>query len=91
MAKAIASLRQMTTKASEDPSRYAPWKNGFNVGYIFTKKDNAVPFPLQQSMFSQFPPGSFSATMDTGHSPVFSSPKELAENLVAAYKHVNTL
>ncbi|KLU86115.1 hypothetical protein MAPG_05134 [Magnaporthiopsis poae ATCC 64411] len=91
VAKGIASLRQMTSKAFEEPSQYAPWNNGFNVGYIFTEKDNAVPLALQQAMFSQFPPGSFNATMDTGHAPVFSKPKELADNLVAAYKHVKPL
>ncbi|KAL8372156.1 hypothetical protein RB595_001786 [Gaeumannomyces hyphopodioides] len=91
VAEAIAALRQMTSKAFEEPSRYAPWKNGFNVGYIFTTEDVAVPFSFQQAMFSQFPAGSFTATMETGHSPFFNEPKELADNLVAAYKHAKTL
>ncbi|KAL8302442.1 hypothetical protein RB593_000947 [Gaeumannomyces tritici] len=80
----------MTSKAFEEPSRYAPWKNGFSVGYIFTTKDACVPYPVQQAMFSQFPAGSFTATMETGHSPFLNKPKELADNLVAAYRHAKT-
>ncbi|KAL8372154.1 hypothetical protein RB595_001786 [Gaeumannomyces hyphopodioides] len=84
-------VQWVTATAFEEPSRYAPWKNGFNVGYIFTTEDVAVPFSFQQAMFSQFPAGSFTATMETGHSPFFNEPKELADNLVAAYKHAKTL
>ncbi|KAL8399813.1 hypothetical protein RB594_000288 [Gaeumannomyces avenae] len=90
VAKAIASLRRMTSKAFEELSRYAPWKNGFSVGYIFTTKDVCVPYPVQQAMFSQFPAGSFTATMETGHSPFLNKPKELADNLVAAYRHAKS-
>ncbi|KAL8289958.1 hypothetical protein RB597_001552 [Gaeumannomyces tritici] len=87
VAKASASLHSEPWKITTETATYAPWKHGFNVGYIFCELDNAIPLAVQQGMAAQFPAGSFTATMNASHSPFMSKPKELADHLVAALKH----
>ncbi|KAL8375644.1 hypothetical protein RB595_006972 [Gaeumannomyces hyphopodioides] len=87
VAKSVAALRSEPFKITSETATYAPWKEGFKVGYIFCELDNAIGIAAQKGMASQFPAGSFTATMNASHSPFLSQPKELADHLVAALKH----
>ncbi|KAK4233417.1 hypothetical protein C8A03DRAFT_19516 [Achaetomium macrosporum] len=88
VAQAVAALRPEPVKTLQQPSRYAPWTESFNVAFIHTSLDRAINISTQNAVSSQFPAGSFMATINTGHSPFLSQPKELADNLIAAYQHV---
>ncbi|KAL8351290.1 hypothetical protein RB598_006191 [Gaeumannomyces tritici] len=89
VAKCVAALRPEPFKIVQDASRYAPWtEDNFNVAYIHTELDQAIDISVQNSLSSQFPAGSFIATMNAGHSPFLSQPKELADNIIAAHQHL---
>ncbi|KAL8290923.1 hypothetical protein RB597_008948 [Gaeumannomyces tritici] len=89
VAKCVAALRPEPFKIVQDASRYAPWtEDNFNVAYIHTELDQAIDISVQNSLSSQFPAGSFMATMNAGHSPFLSQPKELADNIIAAHQHL---
>ncbi|KAK5637288.1 hypothetical protein RRF57_013000 [Xylaria bambusicola] len=77
--KAIAALRPMSPQVLRDEVKHEPWKQGFEVGYIFTVNDNQLPIDVQKTMSSQFPDGSFSANLASGHSPFLNIPDALAD------------
>ncbi|KAI1739862.1 Alpha/beta hydrolase fold-1 [Xylaria scruposa] len=85
--KAIASLKPMPLQMMKDISAYDP-RGTFEVGYIFAEKDQALPISAQDAMFSQFPAGSFSARLDSSHSPFLSMPDTLADTIENATKYV---
>ena len=87
VAKCAAALGPEPLKITTETATYAPWKEGFNVAYIFCELDNAIPIAAQKGMASQFPADAFTATMNASHSPFLSRPKELADHLVAALEH----
>ncbi|KAI1747146.1 Alpha/beta hydrolase fold-1 [Xylaria castorea] len=86
--KAVAALRPMPLQIAKDISAYDPRDGTFEVGYIFAEKDHAIHISAQDAMFSQFPVGSFSARLDSGHSPFFSMPDTLADTIENATKYV---
>lgn len=90
VAKSVAALGPEPLKTTKETATYAPWKEGFNVGYIFCELDNAISIAAQKAMASQFPADAFTATMNASHSPFLSRPKELADNLVAALEHAKS-
>ncbi|KAK8104899.1 hypothetical protein PG999_008258 [Apiospora kogelbergensis] len=69
-----SSLRAMTDKGT-----FAPWDAGFQMGFIHTEDDQAIPIAIQKQMAAQFPAGSFSATLKSSHSPFLSMPEQLSE------------
>ncbi|KAI3331190.1 hypothetical protein F4824DRAFT_491650 [Ustulina deusta] len=86
--KAIDDLKPMPLRVLTDISAYSPLDGGFEVGYIFAEKDQAVPIGVQHAMFSQFPAGSFSASLASSHSPFFSIPDTLADTIQKATESV---
>lgn len=80
----------MPLQIALDKSAYAPWKEAFEVGYIFTEKDQALGPSTQRRMFSNFPAGSFSASLDSSHSPFLSRPDALADIIQNAINHIIT-
>ncbi|KAI6087579.1 hypothetical protein F4821DRAFT_105678 [Hypoxylon rubiginosum] len=87
-AKAVAALEPMPFQMAIDKSTYAPFNEAFEVGYIFMEKDQALDVSAQRGMFSQFPAGSFSASLDSSHSPFLSMPVTLADIIQDAINHV---
>ncbi|KAI0870052.1 Alpha/beta hydrolase fold-1 [Hypoxylon argillaceum] len=86
--KAVDNLTTMPFDKAKEPSRYEPWNNGFEVGYIFAEADRALPIYLQKAMASQFPDGYFAASIACGHSPSLSNPDELADAIQNAVEYV---
>lgn len=80
----------MPLQVALDKSAYAPWNEAFEVGYIFTEKDQALGPNTQRRMFSNFPAGSFSASLDSSHSPFLSRPDALADIIQNAINHIIT-
>lgn len=80
-AKAVAAIAPMSLRSTTDPSTFAPWTQGFKMGYIFTEDDQAIPLVVQQGMASLFPDGSFTASLKSSHSPFLSMPEKLGEVL----------
>ncbi|XXH03953.1 hypothetical protein Hte_010361 [Hypoxylon texense] len=87
-AKAVTSLKVVPFQIVTDKSMYVPFNEGFEVGYIFAEKDQAVDISVQRSVFSLFPAGSFSASLDSSHSPFLSMPDALADVIQGAVNHV---
>ncbi|KAI0543781.1 Alpha/beta hydrolase fold-1 [Xylaria curta] len=85
--KAVAALKPMPLQMVKDKSVYDP-RGTFEVGYIFAEKDQALPIRAQEAMFSQFPAGSFSARLDSSHSPFLSMPDALADTIENAARYV---
>ncbi|TRX88533.1 hypothetical protein FHL15_010572 [Xylaria flabelliformis] len=85
--KAVAALKPMPLKIVKEKSAYDP-RGTFEAGYIFAEKDQALPISAQNAMFSQFPAGSFSARLDSSHSPFLSMPETLADTIENATKYV---
>lgn len=85
--KAVDALVPMPIRTATDVSPFDPREGGFEVGYIFAEEDKAVPLPAQQALFTSFPAGSFSASLNSSHSPFFSIPDTLADTIEKAYKH----
>ncbi|KAK2029655.1 alpha/beta-hydrolase [Colletotrichum zoysiae] len=83
-AKAVAALLPQPFKTTTDKSGYAPWTDGFEMGYIFTENDQAIPVEVQKSMQSAFPASSFTASLNSSHSPFLSMPKALGDVLQQA-------
>ncbi|KAK8038667.1 hypothetical protein PG993_007078, partial [Apiospora rasikravindrae] len=83
-AKAEAALLPHTLKAMEDKSGFAPWDNGFEMGYVFAEEDEAIPLVAQKAFQSQFPAGSFTASLKASHSPFLSMPEALGAVLEQA-------
>ncbi|KAK7921648.1 hypothetical protein PG985_009670 [Apiospora marii] len=79
-----ARLQPHSLKAMEDKSAFAPWDHGFEMGYIFAEEDQAIPLAAQRAMQSQFPAGSFTASLRAGHSPFLSVADELGDVLERA-------
>lgn len=84
---AVAALRPMPLQAVKDKSTFAPWNNGFEVGYIFAEQDEAIALDTQKSLASQFPAGSFTASLPSSHSPFLSMPKKVADVVDDAVNH----
>lgn len=84
VAEAVAALEPEPARIFSDDNTYEPWNNGVEVGFFFTKQDQAIPFATQQSMASQFPSGYVSYTMDSSHSPFMSMPEKVTEGVVLA-------
>ncbi|KAF6803825.1 hypothetical protein CMUS01_14993 [Colletotrichum musicola] len=83
-AKAVDALLPQPYKTFQDKSGFEPWNNGFEMGYIFAEQDQAIPLELQKLMASQFPEGSFTASLNASHSPFLSMPKALGDVLEEA-------
>lgn len=69
----------MPAQILNDRSTYDPRNRGFELGYIFTKKDRALSIETQKAMYSSFPEGSFSASLNSCHSPFLNMPDSLAD------------
>ncbi|GKT48963.1 pheophorbidase [Colletotrichum spaethianum] len=78
-AKAVAALCPQPVKPFQDKSGFEPWNEGFEMGYIFTEDDQALPLDKQIDMSSQFPASSFTATLTASHSPFLSVPEALGK------------
>ncbi|KAI1271284.1 alpha/beta-hydrolase [Xylaria sp. FL0933] len=89
--KALNGLQPMSSRVLTDISGYEPWNDGFGVGYIFTENDNTLPIDLQKTMCSRFPEGSFSTSLDSGHSPFLNMPDAVAEAIDEAIEYVVNL
>ncbi|KAI1802695.1 Alpha/beta hydrolase fold-1 [Daldinia bambusicola] len=87
-AKAVAGLKPMPMQMLLEESRYSPLNEGFDVGYIFLEDDKALVMDAQRAMFSQFPAGSFSASLYASHSPFLSMPAALADTIRDSISHV---
>ncbi|KAI0427887.1 Alpha/beta hydrolase fold-1 [Xylaria sp. FL1042] len=88
--KAVNALTPMSSQVLMGKSTYEPWNHGFEVGYIFTEDDNTLPIALQKTMYSQFPDGSFSASLASGHSPFLNLPDAVADVIRDGINHVLT-
>ncbi|KAI0427913.1 Alpha/beta hydrolase fold-1 [Xylaria sp. FL1042] len=86
--KAADALMPMPLRTTTDMSTYDPREEGFEVGYIFAEEDQALPIGAQKAMFAQFPVGSFSASLQSSHSPFLSMPETLADAIQRAVEHV---
>ncbi|KAI1347151.1 Alpha/beta hydrolase fold-1 [Xylaria sp. FL0043] len=86
--KAVEALRPMPVRTATDISAYDPLEAGFEVGYIFAEEDQALLPEAQKAMFARFPAGSFSASLQSSHSPFFSMPETLADTIQRAIEHV---
>ncbi|KAI1113849.1 Alpha/beta hydrolase fold-1 [Nemania sp. NC0429] len=87
--KAATSLVQMPFTMATGISTYEPWNHDFRVGYIFAEKDQALPCGVQRMLASQSPPGSFTASLQSSHSPFLSMPQVLADTLENAIRSAN--
>ncbi|KAK8867373.1 hypothetical protein PGQ11_005951 [Apiospora arundinis] len=85
--KAVAALRSETARSYDDMATYAPWADGVEVGYFFTEQDQAVPREAQTQFAAKFPPGSFSRTFNSSHSPFLSMPSHVVEAVKLAAEH----
>ncbi|KAI1292455.1 hypothetical protein F5Y03DRAFT_20983 [Xylaria venustula] len=86
--KAVDALEPMPAQTGRDISAYDPVDEGFEVGYIFTKEDQAISLEAQKAMFARFPINSFSASLVSSHSPFFSMPGALADTVQKAIEFV---
>ncbi|KAI1121409.1 hypothetical protein F5Y10DRAFT_288492 [Nemania abortiva] len=86
--KAIAALKPVPLQVVKDVSAYDPLDGKFEVGYIFTENDQAIPISAQEATFSRFPTGSFTANLSSSHSPFLSMPDALADTIQDAVKYV---
>ncbi|KAM0276532.1 hypothetical protein ACHAQH_006633 [Verticillium albo-atrum] len=85
-ANAIAQLKPQPFKTVQDKSASEPWNQGLQVGYIFTEQDQAFTMEAQRGLASQFPVGSFTASLNSSHSPFLSQPSALADVVELAVK-----
>ncbi|KAK1976335.1 Alpha/beta hydrolase fold-1 [Colletotrichum cereale] len=83
-AEAAAALCPQPGKTFRDKSGFEPWNEGFEMGYIFTEEDQALPLDRQIDMSSQFPASSFTATLTASHSPFLSMPEALGKTIQQA-------
>ncbi|KAK7926461.1 hypothetical protein PG985_003459 [Apiospora marii] len=83
-AKSVAALEPSSMRAMTDKGSFAPWDQGFEMGFIHTEDDQAIPIAIQKQMAAQFPAGSFTATLKSSHSPFLSMPERLGEVLEQA-------
>lgn len=83
-AKSVAALEPSSMRAMTDKGTFAPWDQGFQMGFIHTEDDQAIPLAIQKQMAAQFPADSFVATLKSSHSPFLSMPDKLAEVLEQA-------
>ncbi|KAK8133548.1 hypothetical protein PG984_005560 [Apiospora sp. TS-2023a] len=83
-AKLATRLQPHSLKAMEDKSGFAPWDDGFEMGYIFAEEDQAIPLAAQKAMQSQFPAGSFTASLKASHTLFLSQSDEVGDALVRA-------
>ncbi|KAF2967403.1 hypothetical protein GQX73_g6154 [Xylaria multiplex] len=86
--KAVEALKPMSSQITRDKSTYEPWKEGFEVGYIFTEQDNTIPIDMQNGLFSLFPDGSFTASLACGHSPFLNIPNAVADAIEDAISYL---
>ncbi|KAI1325710.1 Alpha/beta hydrolase fold-1 [Xylariaceae sp. FL0255] len=87
-ADAIAHLKRMPSRILTDVSTGSPWADGVDVGYIFTEEDRAIELEGQKTMASMLPATSFTATLNTSHSPFLSDPARLADVIEESIRHV---
>ncbi|KAI2630281.1 hypothetical protein GGS26DRAFT_558592 [Hypomontagnella submonticulosa] len=78
----------MLFQMAADKSTYTPFIESFEFGYIFTEKDQALDVSVQRSMFSQFPTGSFSASLISSYPPFLSIPDTLVDLIQDAINHM---
>ncbi|KAH6664781.1 Alpha/beta hydrolase fold-1 [Plectosphaerella plurivora] len=78
-AAAVSRILPEPLNIATDKSGFEPWNQGFSVGYIFAEDDQAIPLAAQQGMATQFPAGSFTASLKSSHSPFLSMPKALGD------------
>ncbi|KAK1991612.1 alpha/beta-hydrolase [Colletotrichum falcatum] len=83
-AQAAAALCSQPCKTFLDKSGFEPWNEGFEMGYIFAEDDRALALDKQIEMSSQFPASSFTATINSGHSPFLSMPEVLGKTIQQA-------
>ncbi|EFQ26047.1 uncharacterized protein GLRG_01191 [Colletotrichum graminicola M1.001] len=82
--KAAAALCPQPSKTFLDKSRFEPWNEGFEMGYIFAEEDQLLTLDKQIDMSSQFPASSFTATLTASHSPFLSMPETLGKTIQQA-------
>ncbi|KAK8043262.1 hypothetical protein PG994_013745 [Apiospora phragmitis] len=83
-AKAVAALEPSSMRAMTDKGTFAPWDAGFQMGFIHTEQDQAIPIAIQKQMAALFPADHFTATLNSSHSPFLSMPEKLGEVLEQA-------
>ncbi|KAF2161519.1 hypothetical protein M409DRAFT_69642 [Zasmidium cellare ATCC 36951] len=76
----IRALRPQSYQVMHTPVTYAAWKH-IPSTYIYTTQDAAIPLQIQQMMVETVAKGYpiNTDTVDAGHSPFLSKPKETAE------------
>ncbi|KAK8060979.1 hypothetical protein PG996_010909 [Apiospora saccharicola] len=88
-AKSVAALEPSSMRAMTDKGSFAPWDQGFEMGFIHTEDDQAIPIAIQKQMAAQFPADHFTATLKSSHSPFLSMPEKLGEVLEQAANHAS--
>ncbi|KAK8081216.1 hypothetical protein PG997_009034 [Apiospora hydei] len=83
-AKSVAAIEPSSMRAMTDKGSFAPWDQGFQMGFIHTEDDQAIPIAIQKQMAAQFPSDSFISTLKSSHSPFLSMPVKLGEVLEQA-------
>jgi pimeloyl-ACP methyl ester carboxylesterase len=80
--KTLAVMQREPLKPAATPVALTAARYGsVDKVYIFTTRDNAVSYPLQQKMLERTPVRK-TLTLDTGHSPFVESPQALADALL---------
>ncbi|KAK4496457.1 hypothetical protein PRZ48_012437 [Zasmidium cellare] len=76
----ISQLKPQSYQVMHTAVTYAAWKH-IPSTYIYTTQDAAIPLPIQQMMVETVAKGYpvSTQTVDAGHSPFLSKPKETAE------------
>ncbi|KAJ0167664.1 hypothetical protein CTA2_1279 [Colletotrichum tanaceti] len=82
--RAVEGLVRQTLKSFQGVSGFEPWNEGFEMGYIFAEDDQVISLDKQIEMSSQFPAGSFTASLPSHHSPFLSMPGALGKALQQA-------
>ncbi|KAK8052600.1 hypothetical protein PG993_003985 [Apiospora rasikravindrae] len=83
-AKSVAAIEPSSMRAMTDKGSFAPWDQNFQMGFIHTEDDQAIPIAIQKQMAAQFPADSFISTLKSSHSPFLSMPVKLGEVLEQA-------
>ncbi|KAK3950599.1 Alpha/Beta hydrolase protein [Pseudoneurospora amorphoporcata] len=59
------------------PSTFEPWSNGVPCSYIYCERDNAICMSDQRAMRDRLGPDAKEVSIDSGHCPYLSMPKDL--------------
>ncbi|MGC8202099.1 alpha/beta fold hydrolase [Aliiroseovarius sp. PTFE2010] len=77
---AMAAMSPQSNRAQSDPAQIGPDFDRVPRAYVFCTQDQTVTYPLQQQMVAASPCDP-TLTLDCGHVPQLTQPKELADFL----------